>query len=102
VPGHHGFRTRPAPERPFDPDAHSSPTGAPSKGLEDEVVAQVLHQLTRLVGPIASILVNKARKQADDLDSFSRLIADRLEAKERRQFLEAVAVLQKNRPTPSL
>jgi hypothetical protein len=90
-----------APERPFDPNAHSSPTGGPSKGLEDEVVARVLHQLTRLVGPIASILVNKARKQADDLDTFSRLIADRLEAKERRQFLEAIAVLQKNRPTPS-
>jgi hypothetical protein len=54
-----------------------------------------LHQLNRLVGPIATILVNKARKQASDFGSFIQGIAERLDDKERRHFLDAVQALQR-------
>jgi hypothetical protein len=60
----------------------------------------VLRLLTRLVGPIAPILVRKARDQAADFDAFSHLIADRLDAKERRQFLDCVAALPVSRAKP--
>jgi hypothetical protein len=88
-----------APERPTAPAVQSSPTSTPH-GPDEALVAQVLRLLTRLVGPIAPILVRKARDQAADFDAFSHLIADRLDAKERRQFLDAVAALPVSRAKP--
>jgi hypothetical protein len=88
-------------EQLIPPETQSSPTGMPTEGLDDYLIAQVLHQLTKLVGPIAPILVKKARKQAGDFNTFSQLIAERLDPKERRQLLEAVAAIQQGRFTPS-
>jgi hypothetical protein len=79
---------------PIEQAAQSSPTGARFGDLEEDLIAQLLHQLTRLVGPIAPTLVNRARKQAADLDTFIQLIAARLDVKERREFLAAAAGLQ--------
>jgi hypothetical protein len=83
------------PEHPPAPHVHSTPPTAPPKPLGDEVVTQVLHHLTRLVGPIAPILVSKARKHATDFESFIQAIAERLDDKERRHFLEATETLQR-------
>jgi hypothetical protein len=79
---------------PIKQDAHSSPTSAQFGDLEEDLIAQLLRQLTRLVGPIAPTLVNRARKQAADLDTLVQLIAARLDVKERREFLAAAASLQ--------
>jgi uncharacterized tellurite resistance protein B-like protein len=65
------------------------------------LVTQVLHQLTRLVGPIAPILINKARKQATDFESFIQAIAERLDDKERRHFLEAMETLRRSHGMPA-
>ena len=87
----------PAPEQPVEPQRMVAPTDTPSKGLDEQLVAQVVHELTKLVGPIAPIIVKKVREQAGDFDAFNRLIAERLDSKERRQFLEAVAAIQRGR-----
>ena len=89
------------PERPPAPHVPSTPPNAPPKGLEAELVTQVLHQLTRLVGPIAPILINKARKQATDFESFIQAIAERLDDKERRHFLEAMETLRRSHGMPA-
>jgi hypothetical protein len=39
--------------------------------------------------------VKKVRDQAGDFDAFCRLIAERLDSKERQQFLSAVAAIKK-------
>jgi hypothetical protein len=80
---------------------HSIPRTTPPDALGDELIAQVLHLLTKLVGPIAPILVTKARKRAADFHGFCAEIAERLDGKERRQFLEGVDTLQRTRGLPS-
>ncbi|MGH6876007.1 MAG: hypothetical protein ACREHV_01380 [Rhizomicrobium sp.] len=89
----------PAQEQPIDPARASLPTGILSKSLDEHLVAQLAHELTKLIGPIAPVLVKKARGQAGDFDAFSRLIAERLDSRERLQFLAAVAAIQKGHAT---
>jgi hypothetical protein len=89
------------PEPPPALHVHAtSPTASP-KPLGHELVMQVLHQLTKLVGPIAPIIVNKARKQATDFASFIQAIAERLDDKERRHFLEAMETLRRAHGMPA-
>lgn len=91
----------PAQEHPIDPVRTSSSIGIPSTSLDEALVAQVVHELAKLVGPIAPILVKKARMQAGDFETFSRLIAERLDSKERSQFLATVAAIQRGCATHS-
>jgi hypothetical protein len=70
---------------------------APSNYIDEELIKQVLQQLTKLVGPIAPILITKARKQATDFQSFIQSIADKLDEKERHHFLAAVEMLRRSR-----
>jgi excinuclease UvrABC helicase subunit UvrB len=82
-------------EQRIDPARTSVPSGTPSQILDEHSVAQVVHALTKLVGPIAPILVKKVRQQAGDLDGLCRLIAERLDSKERQEFVVAVAEIRK-------
>jgi Caspase domain len=82
-------------EQRVDPVRTLVPTGTPAQSLDEHMVAQVIHALTRLVGPIAPILVKKVRQQGSDFDALCRLIAERLDSKERQEFLAAVAEIRK-------
>lgn len=65
--------------------------------IDEEFLAQVAQQLTRLIGPIAPVLIRRARQQATDLDTLSGLIAAQLNAAEGRQFLSAITHLKATR-----
>jgi hypothetical protein len=82
-------------DQPLDHHHVSSTDGIGVNGLDEYLVAQVVHQLTKLVGPIAPIIVKKAQKQSSDFETFSRLVSETLDSKERRQFLEVVAAIKK-------
>jgi Caspase domain len=100
-----GLGSEPSPEprppavfdRPLDQPRVASTDEIAVKGLDEYLVAQVVHQLTKLVGPIAPIIVKKAQKQSSDFETFSQLVSETLDSKERRQFLEAVAAIKKTR-----
>jgi hypothetical protein len=85
-------------EQPVDHHRVSSTDGIAANDLDEHLVAQVVHQLTKLVGPIAPIIVKKAQKQSSDFETFSRLVSETLDSKERRHFLEAVAAIKKTAP----
>jgi Caspase domain len=72
-----------------------NPLAMPRKSLDEQRVSQVVHALTKLVGPIAAIIAKQVRDQSGDLDAFCGLIAERLDAKEREQFLAAVVAIKK-------
>jgi hypothetical protein len=88
-----GLRPSVGLEQKIDPEPTSAPNGTPSR-LDEHSVAQVAHALTKLVGPIAPIIVKKVRQQADDFDTLCNLIAERLDSKERQEFLVAVAEIR--------
>jgi hypothetical protein len=67
----------------------------PGDSLDEQLVTEVVQALTRLVGPIAPILVKKVRGQANQFGAFCALLAERLDPKERREFLAAVEAIQK-------
>jgi hypothetical protein len=80
------------------PTAAAAPTAAPAvpgDSLDEHLVTEVAQALTRLVGPIAPILVKKVRGQATEFGAFCVLLAERLDPKERREFLAAVEAIQK-------
>jgi hypothetical protein len=87
----------PVHDQPVDHHRVSATDGVAVSGLDEHLVAQVVLQLTKLVGPIAPIIVKKARKQSSDFETFCRLVSETLDSKERRHFLEAVAAIKKTR-----
>jgi hypothetical protein len=90
-----GLFPNPGLRQAVDPAPPSVPSDTPSQSLDEHMVAQVVHALTKLVGPIAPILVKKVREQAGDFDALCRLIAERLDPKERQEFSVAVTEIRK-------
>jgi hypothetical protein len=89
-------------EQRIDPLRTSVPSDRPSQSLDEHMVAQVVHALTKLVGPIGPILVKKVRQQGGDFSVFCALIAERLDSKERQEFLAAVADIRKRQAPPAV
>jgi serine/threonine protein kinase len=74
---------------PSRPPTHPSgaTTNYPSN-WEASVLQQVERELTRVVGPVARVMVKKAAKAAGDMDTLYRLLADEVGSiQDRTQFL---------------
>jgi serine/threonine protein kinase len=71
------------------PTSTSAPSAA--AGLNMDIVQAAERKLATYVGPVAKVLVRKARAQAKDVDAFHRLLAQELSSEEARSaFLKDV------------
>jgi len=73
---------------PSRPSTHPSGTTQYPSNWEASVLQQVERELTRVVGPVARVMVKKAAKAAADMDTLYRLLADEVGSiQDRTQFL---------------
>lgn len=84
-------------ESVMPPAAGLRPLAEAPGNIEDTAVSEIILLLTRLIGPIAPVLVKKVRPQAQNLPMLTQLIAQALEADERGRFLAAVQRLANTR-----
>ena len=69
----------------------STSTPSAAVGLNMDVIQAAERKLAAFVGPVAKVLVRKARAQAQDVETFHRLLAEELSSEEARSaFLKDV------------
>ena len=88
-----GERSRPPGQDPSQPPSHpsgASPRSHPSQssvpptGWDAAVLKQVEHQLTRILGPVAKVLVRRAATNTTDIDRLYAFLAENLSSLEER------------------
>jgi eukaryotic-like serine/threonine-protein kinase len=87
--------SNPLPRTPTHPSGESFPDPAkpavktiPPPGWDSEVLKQIEHQLSRIVGPVAKVMVRRAATGTTDIDKLYKMLAGNLtNPEERSRFL---------------
>jgi serine/threonine protein kinase len=103
----------PAPRRPDASRAATAVRNAPALTLSPEMLAEVERSLSRHVGPLATLLVKRAKGEAATIEDFFRALAENIpDADEQHAFMKKMATVKpraeaadtipdKPKPTPT-
>ncbi|HEY6239325.1 MAG TPA: serine/threonine-protein kinase [Burkholderiales bacterium] len=84
-PRSHPTSSRPSQSFPSFPDpSQPSVKTVPPPGWDAAVLKQIEHQLTRIVGPVAKVLVKRGAASTIDIDRLYGLLAENLASQEER------------------
>ena len=90
-----GGAPSPAPRRPDASRAATAVRNAPALTLSPEMLAEVERSLSRHVGPLATLLVKRAKGEAATIEDFFRALAENIpDADEQHAFMKKMATVK--------
>ncbi|MFZ3324056.1 MAG: serine/threonine-protein kinase [Usitatibacter sp.] len=90
-----GGAPSPAPRRPDASRAATAVRNAPTLTLSPEMLAEVERSLSRHVGPLATLLVKRAKGEAATIEDFFRALAENIpDADEQHAFMKKMAAVK--------